>query len=83
MASTSPNSNLKPQGSTRRWRQIRDSIPKRCHVCGRNNAQAKAAGHGELELSHVKTRRAGGDDSRGNLRWLCEARQNAGRPKGS
>lgn len=83
MPSTSPNSNLKPAGSTRAWRKTRDSIPKKCRICGRTNAQAKAAGHGELELSHIKPRREGGGDSPRNLEWICEARQNQGRPKGS
>lgn len=83
MASTSPNSSLKPQGSTRAWRRIRDEIPKKCHICGRSNSQARAAGHGELELSHIRPRKDGGGDSRGNLEWICESRQNQGRPKGS
>jgi 5-methylcytosine-specific restriction endonuclease McrA len=81
--SDSPNSSLKPQGSTRAWRRVRESIPKSCSRCGRSNSEARAAGHGELELSHKTPRRDGGGDAPSNLEWVCEREQNQGRPKGS
>lgn len=74
---------LTAAGSTRAWRETRERIPKKCSLCGRSNAQAIAAGHGELELSHKKARKDGGSDSPRNLEWICESRQNQGRPKGS
>ena len=83
MPSTSPNSSLKPAGSTREWRKTRAKIPRKCSRCGRTNAAALAAGHGELELSHKRARRAGGGDAPANLEWVCEQNQNQGRPKGS
>jgi 5-methylcytosine-specific restriction endonuclease McrA len=74
---------LTADGSTRAWREVREKIPKRCSICGRSNAAAKSAGHGELELSHKKPRKDGGGDQPSNLEWVCEQNQNQGRPRGS
>ena len=70
---------LTEDGSTRAWREARDSIPgpKRCVVCGR-----KAGPHGEpLQANHIKPRLKGGGDSVDNLEWRCVLHQTyVGRP---
>lgn len=68
---------LTEDGSTRSWREARDSIPgpKRCVVCGMKTG---------LQANHIKPRLKGGTDDVSNLEWRCLKHQTyQGRPRGS
>jgi hypothetical protein len=66
---------LSAEGSTRSWREARNSIPgpKRCVVCGTTKG---------LQANHKKPRQSGGTDNVKNLEWRCVKHQTyVGRPK--
>jgi hypothetical protein len=77
-----PTKGLSEEGSTRSWREARDSIPgpKRCVVCGRS----KGDGGTPLQANHKKPRQGGGTDDVSNLEWRCIQHQTyVGRPRKS
>lgn len=69
---------LTADGSTRQWRKMREVVlaskGKRCHVCGSTK---------NLQVNHIRPRRSGGGDNKGNLNVVCVKHQNQGRPRGS
>jgi 5-methylcytosine-specific restriction endonuclease McrA len=66
---------LGSNGSTRRWRDIRQRIVKRdrrmCQVCGMVTLRG--------DVDHIMPRIAGGSDDPSNLRYLCKAHHKARR----
>lgn len=60
-------SSLSGNGSSNRWRKIRDQIIKRdgcCQMCGTEE---------RLSVDHIVPRSLGGDDNASNLQVLCSS----------
>ena len=60
-------SSLNGNGSSNRWRKIRDQIIKRdgcCQMCGTEE---------RLSVDHIVPRTLGGDDNPSNLQVLCSS----------
>ena len=55
------------KGSTRRWRKLRAYIIQRDQGCCQ-----RCAGRHRLEVHHLVPATAGGQDTPGNLRTLCQ-----------
>lgn len=65
---------LTEDGSTRAWRRMRESIPGKPKRCPDGKPPF---------VNHIKPRRLGGKDVRGNLEWRCGKNPYVGRPRGS
>lgn len=65
---------LTADGSTRRWRKLRDSLPGKPSSCPDGKPPF---------VDHKVARKDGGKDVLTNMRWMCGKNPNTGRPKGS
>lgn len=63
---------LTADGSTRAWREMRESVPGKPKRCPDGKPPF---------VDHKTPRRLGGKDVKGNLRWMCGKNPYTGRPK--